>query len=289
MFIHAISSQEELDALLESELTRSKVYINSLRSEQIKIHGEKDLLVVATGGSTVNASGSLTIDAINTSTVNVSGRALVNATNQATVNASGQAMVNATGYAVVNADEGVTVYARGYATVNAQPGATVHAASFSTVNAQPGTTVHTHSQFARVNGVTACEIKSSNIDINLPTDWIEYTGATVVDGKVRLYKALPDDLVSGRFYGRDTKWPINGVVTCTDWVDGHTPGGGLHLSPHPWEAQHYYFRATRMLLCEAPIDEIRPIGSIEDVAKCKVRTVTVLREVNMSGGDINDR
>src|SRR5690606_8571593 len=60
---------------------------------------------------------------------------------------------------------------------------------------------------------------------------------------ITLYKAVDDNLKSG--YGFE--YPIGEVVECDDWDDKPRCGGGLHLSPHPIDANKYMPGATRFL------------------------------------------
>jgi hypothetical protein len=63
-----------------------------------------------------------------------------------------------------------------------------------------------------------------------------------------------------------------------------TFGGGLHISPRPFQAKRYRRSesGTRFLKVAAPLAGLRPIG--ED--KAKSRTVRVLAEVDENGNEL---
>ena len=138
-----------------------------------------------------------------------------------------------------------------------------------------------HSPDARVSG--AHVIDMTGTESHDPEMWAAHTTADVLDGEVVLWKALGADLTSGEEFGRPVKWEVGQEVSCDDWNPTPECGGGLHLSPHPYEAIMYREEATRMLKCSATMSDIVPIIYNNDSDKCKVKSVRVIAETNMDG------
>ena len=138
-----------------------------------------------------------------------------------------------------------------------------------------------HSPDARVSG--AHVIDMTGTESHDPEMWAAHTTADVLDGEVVLWKALGADLTSGEEFGRPVKWEVGQEVSCDDWNPTPECGGGLHLSPHPYDAIMYRKEATRMLKCSATMSDIVPIIYNNDSDKCKVKSVRVIAETNMDG------
>ena len=138
-----------------------------------------------------------------------------------------------------------------------------------------------HSPDARVSGAHVIDMTWT--ESHDPEMWAAHTTADVLDGEVVLWKALGADLTSGEKFGRPVKWEVGQEVSCDDWNPTPECGGGLHLSPHPYEAIMYREEATRMLKCSATMADIVPIIYNNDSYKCKVRSVRVIAETNMDG------
>ena len=138
-----------------------------------------------------------------------------------------------------------------------------------------------HSPDARVSG--AHVIDMTGTESHDPEMWAAHTTADVLDGEVVLWKALGADLTSGEEFGRPVKWEVGQEVSCDDWNPTPECDGGLHLSPHPYEAIMYREEATRMLKCSATMSDIVPIIYTNDSDKCKVKSVRVIDETNMDG------
>ena len=190
----------------------------------------------------------------------VSDSATVWASDSATVWASDSATVRASGSATVRASDSATVWASDSATVWACDSATVEA----------------------VEGGVLIDLTS--IDEHDPTVWCEVHGVQVADGNAVLYKAVDADLTAGHGY-RPTRYAPGETVEAVDWQDDNKCGGGLHLSPTAWQATAYRADAVRWVECRVPVGEVRPIPSLDSgvVAKCKVRSVMVVAEVDRSG------
>ena len=197
----------------------------------------------------------------------------VQAYDSATVRAYGSATVRAYGSATVRAYDSATVQAYDSATVRAYGSATVRGAS--------NVAVHLHSARVTVSGGVVIDITA--LGLTDPQAWVDHTGAEVRDGLVVLYKSVDRTLAAGHSH-RTTLYPIGETVTAPDWRDDHECGGGLHASPHPHQALHYYPGAERMLEVTVPLADLRPIPG--RVAKAKARMVTVVREVALDGGAI---
>ncbi len=197
------------------------------------------------------------------------------------VTARGSSTVHAYGSSTVHACDSSTVHAYGSSTVTAYDSSTVHAYGSSTVTARAYTAVHLHS--ARVTHTGGVIIDCTTIDETNPDTWGDYHGAQVEDGTVTLYKCLPQNLTSGTSRGRPTVWPTSGDIECDDFEATDECGHGLHLSPTPGHAWAYLSDESRPRFLEvtAPLDDIVPITG--GTAKCKVRSCTVVREVDVMG------
>ena len=138
-----------------------------------------------------------------------------------------------------------------------------------------------HSPDAMVSGANV--IGMTGTESHDPEMWAAHTTADVLDGEVVLWKALGADLTSGEEFGRPVKWEVGQEVSCDDWNPTPECGGGLHLSPHPYEAIMYREEATRMLKCSATMSDIVPIIYNNDSDRCKVKSVRVIDETNIDG------
>ena len=249
-----VTTQEALDAALADPGIvpgEHKIMICSPAGVEMYMCDTRGLYVYAYGSAMVRASGRATVEA--------SGRAMVRASDRAMVRASDRAMVRASDRA--------TVEASGRATVEAGTHVAVH-------RIDTGTSV--------TGGVLIDHTGSEQLTAR---QWCGYTGTSTVGDEAVLYKALASSLVSGKEYGRTTEWPTEGVVSCDDWDPSPTCGGGLHLSPTPWQAQRYMrteeVGTLRYLECRVSLDDLVPIPG--GPAKVKARRVRVVREVTVDG------
>ena len=262
-----VRNQDELDAALNnSEYT----------------YCEHEIMIDSPSGVwlTVRDSRGLDVRAYDAATVRACGAATVRAYDAATVRAYDAATVEAYDAATVRAYDAATVEAYGAATVRAYDAATVTAGAC--------VAVHLFSAKATINGGVIIDV--TTIDVSGAKQWADYHGAEINGDEIFLYKALSSDLVSGKTYDSRIKWPTSGVVSCDDWEPNNKCGGGLHLSPHPHQAAQYCeaeAEAERMLLCSVKLEDIYPIPTTSR-PKCKVRSVTVLREVTLGGGDLKE-
>ena len=178
---------------------------------------------------------------------------------------------------------GLYVYAYGSAMVRAYGRATVEASGRATVEAGTHVAVHRIDTGTSVTGGVLIDHTGS--EQLTARQWCGYTGTSTVGDEAVLYKALASSLVSGKEYGRTTEWPTEGVVSCDDWDPSPTCGGGLHLSPTPWQAQRYMrteeVGTLRYLECRVSLDDLVPIPG--GPAKVKARRVRVVREVTVDG------
>jgi hypothetical protein len=179
-----------------------------------------------------------------------------------------------------------TVEASGSATVRASGSATVRAYDSATVEATPHVAVHLHSARAQISGGVVIDI--SALDLDNAQVWADHVGIEVVDHDgtptAVLYKVVSPELIAGAEHGRPTTYEPGTEVTAGDWRDDHECGGGLHISPRPFQAKKYRRSesGTRFLKVAAPLAGLRPIG--ED--KAKSRTVRVLAEVDENGNEL---
>ena len=189
-------------------------------------------------------------------------------------------------YLDVRAYGSSTVQAYESSTVRAYESSTVQAYGSSTVQAGSFVAVHLFSAQVTINGGVIIDI--TTINNSDAKQWVDYHGAEINGDEVLLYKALSGDLVSGKTYDSRIEWPTSGVVSCDDWEPTNECGGGLHLSPHPHQAACYCEpEAERMLLCSVKLEDIYPIPTYY-APKCKVPSVTVLREVALDGGELKE-
>ena len=271
-----VTTQAELDAALTNPAHTSsthEIIIDSPAGVWIRVGDDHGQDVRAHGASTVIASDSASVIAGGSSSVRAYGSSSVRAYGSSTVIAGGSSTVDAYGSS--------SVRAYGSSTVTVCGSSTVHAHGSATVTASTCVAVHLHS--ARVTHTGGVIIDCTTIDETDPATWGAYHGATVEDGTVTLYKCLPQDLTSGRAWGKDTVWPTSGDITCDDFEATDECGHGLHVSPSPSHAWAHLESEVRPRFLEvtAPLDDIVPItGGTE---KCKVRSCTVVREVDVMG------
>ena len=137
--------------------------------------------------------------------------------------------------------------------------------------AGPLATVYVYSAKVTVGGGRVIDMTAINeLD---PATWCEFNGVDVEDGEAILYKAVDDNLQSGRGF----EYTIGESVTCSDWTDNNDCGGGLHVSPTPVIARAYFPWATRFLEVRVPLEGVRPILGSDP--KVKFKTGRVVREV----------
>ena len=288
-----VTTQAELDAALTNPAhtySTHEIVIDTPAGVWITIGSDHGKDIRASGSATVRAWGSATVEAWDSATVEAWGSATVRAWGSATVRAWGSATVRAWGSATVEASGSATVEAWDSATVEASGSATVRASGSATVRAWGSATVRASGLYvvtrrlstsATVTGGTILDL--TTLDLTSIDNWAAYHGATVEDGIVTLYKCLPQNLTSGSNCGRHTVWPTSGDIECDDFEATDERGHGLHLSPTPEHAWAYLSDESRPRFLEvtAPLDDIVPITG--GTAKCKVRSCTVVREVDVMG------
>lgn len=233
--------------------------------------------VKASGDSTVEASDSATVEAWDRATVEASGRADVRAWNFATVSASGSATVSAW--------DSVTVRAWVFARVRAWNSATVMAWGSTTVEATSRVAVHLHSWRATVTGGTVINHTREPSD---PVAWCAWHDVSVNDGKAILYKAVGDDWTTGDVWDYQPVYAPGAELEVPDWRDDFRCGGGLHFSPHTWEALSYHSKSTRFVIVEVDVADLRPIVGSTPKAKAKAPRCRVLHEVDIDGNPVQE-
>lgn len=164
----------------------------------------------------------------------------------------------------------------GSASVEACGSASVSACDSATVRAGKYVAIHLHSQ--RVTHTGGVIIDMTNVDPTRTADWINLAGATVTDGKIRVFKAVNDTLESAQHFA----YPIGEHVADTKWHDDHDCGNGLHFSPSPAQARDHFRAATRFLACDVLLSEVRCI----DATKLKAPQAWVISEVDIHGHEL---
>ena len=249
-----VTTQKELDVAIEAG--EERIIIDSPRGVWLRVGGSSS--VVAWGSSSVVARGSSSVEAW------------------------GSSSVVAWGSSSVVAWESSSVEARESSSVEAWESSSVVARGSSSVVASKFTAVHLHSASATVSGGVVIDITA--LDLTGLADWAEYHGVTVEGGEVIVYKAVDDDLRSGRGFA----YPIGETVVCHDWRAEAECGNGLHLSPSPTQACAYFREATRFLRCAVPVGELVIIDGeyTHMTPKLKAKTVRVICEVDVHGREI---
>jgi hypothetical protein len=136
--------------------------------------------------------------------------------------------------------------------------------------------VHLHSQRVTLD-TRGAVIDVTDIDLHNPNEWCDYTGIDVQDGHAVVYKAVTDELKSGR----GLAYPIGATVTDPNWAPTDECGAGLHFGPTPGHALAYHSGATRFLACRIVLAEA--VGITGGTAKIKSRSCVVLHEVDVHG------
>jgi hypothetical protein len=114
-----------------------------------------------------------------------------------------------------------------------------------------------------------------------PLKWVKFFDLPVVDDEfVYLYKALGVDFrgsYNGFLYQPGT------IVEAPDWDPTIECGGGLHFSPTPRMANHFYYEAQKFVACKVKISEIlvHPMGHSPE--KVKAPRVYEIFEVDVMG------
>jgi 2-keto-4-pentenoate hydratase/2-oxohepta-3-ene-1,7-dioic acid hydratase in catechol pathway len=227
-----------------------------------------------------------------TEPITVRGTRRVEAYDKSRVCARDGARVLAYDDAYVRALDSATVVAHDSATVVAHDSATVVAYGWAMVAASHHATVRAGSQVAvRRFSIHATVTGGVIIDHTTPVmrhglgEWLDFHAVERDHERdaVILFKAVTSRLTAGERYDAVILYEIGTDVTAPDWRADSNCGGGLHLSPTVAMARNYGAgRSTRYLKVRTPAAGVRPLG----VDKCKVRTLTVLAEVDLDGFEI---
>jgi len=121
---------------------------------------------------------------------------------------------------------------------------------------------------------TGVIIDVTDINTHLVPDFIDYHGVTVEDGWATVYKAVDDNLKSGRQFA----YPLGETVTAPDWKPTQACGAGLHFGYRPSVARQYFEEATRFLECQVEVASMIALGD-----KIKAESCRVIREVDIHG------
>ena len=170
----------------------------------------------------------------------------------------------------------------GNATVRSVSGnATVHVhGERVALNAEDSAVIRMHVAAPKVVGGTQIEaVKAGALTAAGAVErWGLASGDT--EGTVRLYKAVNDDLKSGRGFA----YPIGEEVVAPDWNELPECGGGLHVSPWPDMAHRYFEGATRWLAIDVKVEDLALCSTHEAFPdKAKFRAGVVACEVDYQG------
>ena len=297
-----VTTQEEMDAVIADASIAHGIEVRG--NGLISVNPQCPLDVWVFDSVTVTACGSAAVWAYDSSAVTAYGSSAVHAYDSASVRAYGSASVRAHDSSAVYAYDSSAVTAYDSSAVTAYDSSTVHAygphvtaydssavhaydsasvTAYGSASVIASTYVAVHLHSARVTHTGGVIIDCTTIDETDPATWGDYHGAQVESGTVTLYKCLPKNLTSGADWDRPTVWPTSGDIECADFEATNECGHGLHLSPTPGHALAYLPDEShpRFLEVTAPLDDIVPITG--GTAKCKVRSCTVVREVDVMG------
>ena len=156
---------------------------------------------------------------------------------------------------------------------NGKGSSRVEAWGSSRVEASKYVAIHLHSKRVTLTG-TGVIIDVTDINTHLVPDFIDYHGVTVEDGWATVYKAVDDNLKSGRQFA----YPLGETVTAPDWKPTQACGAGLHFGYRPSVARQYFEEATRFLECQVEVASMIALGD-----KIKAESCRVIREVDIHG------
>ncbi len=149
------------------------------------------------------------------------------------------------------------VEARGYAQLQVR-GAVI-------VKAGKNNAVTVHGKLAKVRGGRVVRVSA----ITTAKAWCEHHGVQVCRGVAVVYKAVDDKYRSS--YSGD--YTPGTVPEAADWDGGVAEcGGGLHFSPSPACAKSFFPQATKFLVCQVRLKDMRkPTESDNYTTKIKAR------------------
>lgn len=113
-------------------------------------------------------------------------------------------------------------------------------------------------------------------DVSTPTGVLELYGASR-HGKGRLYKVLPRDRMSGRFFNKPTVWDLDTDVECDEWKPSSAYDGGLFLYATLVHAIAAAARGPENVILAVEADPV-DVASVGD-GVVKARRVHVAEEV----------
>lgn len=234
--------------------------------------------VTAWDSTSVDAWDSVTVEAGHSTTVTAADSATIEARGSATVTALGSASVTARNYTTVTARDSTNINASDSATVEAWDSATVTAWGYSKVTASSRVAIHKRSGRSALTGGVIIDHTQNPSE---PIAWCAWHDVPVTNGKAILHKAVGDDWTTDSIYSYQPAYTPGAELEAPDWHDDNRCGGGLHFSPRPWEAQYYYFAATRFVAVEVEVAYLRPVPG--SAPKAKAPRCRVLYEVDING------
>ena len=244
--------------------------VEARESSSVEARGSSS--VVAWESSSVVAWESSSVVAWESSRVEAWGWSRVVAWGSSRVVAWGSSRVEAWGSSRVEARGSSRVVARDSSSVEARGSSRVEARESSRVEAAPLVAVHRFSREAVTKGGIIIDCTRIHDDIG---EWCAYYGASVKRGRVTVFKAVDDELLSGHGH----EYPVGKTVKCNDFKPTAKCGNGLHFCADPRSAQARYFpEATRFLECTISAKDAVIVGD-----KLKAPACRVVREVDSGG------
>ncbi len=282
-----VRTQDDYDALpvdypgvIEFSNGENWIFIKEQKGYAIVV---KDKSYIKAGNATVEAWGNATVEASGNATVRASDNATVRASDNATVRAWGNATVRASGNATVEASDNATVWAWGNATVEASDNATVEASGNATVEASGNATVRAwgNVQILNLSCRGALQTFANARIVFMPHDlpeFLAFHGIEVLDGKVRMYKAVHGDDLHSQYDSRFKYGVGKTIIHDCDQNQNEDCGRGLHISTLNWALDFGRdWDDLRIIECEVPVDKI--VFSFGSTGKVRTSELTVLRVV----------
>jgi hypothetical protein len=258
-----VTTQTELDAALTART--SEIWIESEAGVWLTINDSDSSRVEAWDSSSVEARGSSRVEARDSSSVEARDSSRVEARDSSSVEARGSSRVEAWDSSRVEARDSSSVEARGS----------------SRVVAGKYVSVHLHSASVTLSGGVVIDL--TELDLTDSATWIEFHRVNVTDGQAALFKAVDQDFVAGQGH-RPTSYTVGSTVVADDWEPIRECGNGLHFGAAPTLAKSYYQGSgePRFLEVSVPVEGLVVLGD-----KCKARSCTVVREVDLWGRTVD--
>ena len=175
------------------------------------------------------------------------------------------------------------MWAWGNATVEASDNATVEASGNATVEASGNATVRAwgNVQILNLSCRGALQTFANARIVFMPHDlpeFLAFHGIEVLDGKVRMYKAVHGDDLHSQYDSRFKYGVGKTIIHDCDQNQNEDCGRGLHISTLNWALDFGRdWDDLRIIECEVPVDKI--VFSFGSTGKVRTSELTVLRVV----------